>query len=51
MTSTGNQISSRLNSMVNANGLALVQGKNDGTTKTLKEDTSDIAVLLVDNLI
>lgn len=43
--STGNQISSRLNSMVGANGLAIVKGKNSGIT-----NTSDVDVLLVDDL-
>lgn len=51
MTSTGNQISSRLNSMVNANGLAIIKGKKDVKTQTLEEDPLEVDVLLVDNLI
>lgn len=47
LESTGNQISSRLNSMVGANGLALVKG----TTKEKKEQKSIVDVLLFDDLV
>lgn len=48
LTSTGNQISSRLNSMVGANGLAIV---NKNIPSFSYSSAGDLTVLLFDNLV
>lgn len=47
LTSTGNQISSRLTSMVGANGLALVER----TTREKEQQNSIVDVLLFDDIV